>query len=195
VASGINDRGQVIGWVYGVGEDTHAFLWERGRMRELGEGVPRAINDRGQVVGSSLPVTYGEHLMLWEHGQRRDLGALDSYGGISPFGINTQSQIVGWAYNTTTASWSNTDPPTLDQIGPPFLWEQGRLYELNTLIPRGSGWDLTDAQAMGINDRGEIVGNAIFQGHQRAFVLRPVNEGTLASLLGRAARRDAPLLP
>ena len=61
----INDRGQVVGWSQTKAKDkygepiAHAFLWQNGRMRDLGtlpgesNSGATAINERGQVVGSS----------------------------------------------------------------------------------------------------------------------------------------------
>src|SRR6188472_1927500 len=60
----INDRGQVVGESLTGDSDpshtavSHAFLWEGGRMQDLGTlggfwSAPYAINDRGQVVGFS----------------------------------------------------------------------------------------------------------------------------------------------
>lgn len=48
------------------------------------------------------------------------------------------------------------------------------VYHLNTLIPENSGWDLETARA--INRRGEIVGQGIYQGQRRAFLLIPISE-------------------
>jgi hypothetical protein len=50
--------------------------------------------------------------------------------------------------------------------------ENGKMWNLNSLITPNSGWVLYIATA--INERGEIVGQGKFQGHFRAFLLRPV---------------------
>ena len=50
-----------------------------------------------------------------------------------------------------------------------FLYREGRMQDLNDLIPSGSGWVLEEARA--INDRGQIVGFGTFQGRTRAFLL------------------------
>lgn len=55
-----------------------------------------------------------------------------------------------------------------------FLWERGKMTDLNTLIPRGSGWKLTEA--IDINDRGQIVGMGQFRGVEQAFLITPVKD-------------------
>jgi probable HAF family extracellular repeat protein len=51
-----------------------------------------------------------------------------------------------------------------------FLWTPGSgMVDLNTLIDRSSGWVLI--QARGINDGGQIVGQGLRNGQQRAFRL------------------------
>ncbi len=57
-ATGINDRGQVVGMSETASGAEHAVLWEQGTMTDLGTlggNWSRAygINDRGQVVGMS----------------------------------------------------------------------------------------------------------------------------------------------
>ena len=66
-AEAINDRGQILGWGSTGAEDKkgysilHAFLWQNGKMIDLGtlpdgqdsESAPTAINDLGQVIGDS----------------------------------------------------------------------------------------------------------------------------------------------
>src|SRR3954447_2074857 len=59
-AYGINDRGQVVGESRTASARAHAFLWQRGKMRDLGtlsghNSYAYAINDLGQVVGFSDP--------------------------------------------------------------------------------------------------------------------------------------------
>ena len=57
-AMGLNDRGDVIGtFVPAGGHDARAFLWRRGRLRDLGTAFGYqtsygfGINDRGWVAG------------------------------------------------------------------------------------------------------------------------------------------------
>jgi hypothetical protein len=49
------------------------------------------------------------------------------------------------------------------------LFEHGKVYDLNTLIPPGSGWTLTKANA--ISNTGVIVGAGILNGQHRGFIL------------------------
>jgi probable HAF family extracellular repeat protein len=73
-ATGINDRGQIVGWRELVPlENAGAFLWDRGRVTDLPSltgagGVAHAINNRGVIVGRSPapgdPFGYG-HAVLW----------------------------------------------------------------------------------------------------------------------------------
>jgi probable HAF family extracellular repeat protein len=53
-----------------------------------------------------------------------------------------------------------------------FLYSDGVMYDLNNLIPTGSGWELLAAS--GINDAGQIAGWGRHSGGTRAFLLTPV---------------------
>src|SRR5262249_9219370 len=53
-----------------------------------------------------------------------------------------------------------------------FLWENGRMQDLETLIPPGSGWRLNSAN--GISDNGLIVGEGFYNSHVRGFLLTPI---------------------
>jgi probable HAF family extracellular repeat protein len=63
-----------------------------------------------------------------------------------------------------------------------FLWENGSMVDLNTLIPPGSGLQL--AAASEINDRGEIDGDGVppgipsgnFPNQGHGFLLIPCDE-------------------
>ncbi len=68
-----------------------------------------------------------------------------------------------------------------------FLYGDGVLVDLNSLLPPGSGWVL--GQATGINDSGQIVGEGIINGQTHGFLLSPSAQpsvpepGTLALLV------------
>jgi probable HAF family extracellular repeat protein len=94
---------------------------------------------------------------LWQSGALQDLGALGwdrSYAN----DINDDGQVVG-ALQT-------------GQNYHAFIWANGQMQDLNSLIPTDSGWVLTEAQ--GINDKSQIVGFGVINGQTRAFLLSPL---------------------
>jgi probable HAF family extracellular repeat protein len=165
-ATAINNSSQVVGISTKV-HTTHktqtytdtAFLWQNGKMTSLGtlggqNSDAYAINDLGQVVGTADTRTSSGHAFLWDStGGMQDLG----FQG-SPKGINAAGQIVG------TMGGGGGDA---------FLWQNGVLQDLNTLIPSGSGWVLQWATA--INGSGQIVAWGTINGypHVDGFLLTP----------------------
>jgi probable HAF family extracellular repeat protein len=79
----------------------------------------------------------------------RDLGTLGSgpLASSSATDVNDAGAVVG---TTTVGNGSATVA---------FLYRDGKMTDLNTLLPPGSGWRLTSAA--GINNRGQIVGEGI----------------------------------
>ena len=123
-----------------------------------------AINNQGQIVGQSdLPGDTTFHAFLWQNGAMVDLGTLLGDFLSAAFGINNKGQVVG---------------QSCDQNGNcrAFLWQDGVMTNLNALIPQGSPLYLIEASD--INDRGEIVGNAIATGtgNERAFLATRCDE-------------------
>lgn len=179
-AEAINDRGQIVGGStinrrVGVYFLQHAFLWQSGKMRDLGAlpgdrwSQATGINNKGQVVGLSRKVTTEEDVrepgreraFVWGKGGMTDLKTL---GGLRSFaaGINNRGQIVG---KSTLRPGSDTEHAC--------LWSGGKLYDLNALIPKNSGWVL--ARAAAINDGGDIVGTGTLHGEEHAFLLTPTS--------------------
>ena len=179
-ATAINDKGQVVG-ISGICQNavgnqsaTHALLWQNGTVTDLGNlggmawNTPMAINNQGQVVGfSDLKGDQGGanpnfHAFLWtkERGIK-DLGTLPGDAISEALGINDQGQVVGVSYGA-----GFTNPRA-------FIWQDGVMTDLNTLIPSNSSLYLQVGQE--INDLGEIVGDATDQstGKNPAFLLVP----------------------
>ena len=169
-ANGINDRDQVVGRaVVQVNGIYHAFLWQDGRMTDLGtldgptgNSGAAAINDLGQIVGystdSSLPLLEGQVVIvpvLWQNGVMYNLGLLPAAPGASgpgaaQFGnataINNLGEIIGYSYSF---SYQN------GQTASCFLYVGGKMYDLNSLLPPNSGYTIMDV--LGINDLGVIL--------------------------------------
>ena len=168
-ATGINNRGQIVGTsaiVSNTGNNERAFLYTNGRMIDLTPFVgssASAINDRGQIVGSinSTGNLLPQHAALFSGGQILDLGVLFPGGTSAASAINNRGQIVGYSYSVTNTYHA-------------FIYSEGRLQDLNNLLPLNSGWVLTSAN--GINDRGQIVGVGISptSGQFAVFLLTPV---------------------
>jgi probable HAF family extracellular repeat protein len=151
-ANTVPDAFSMLGWAV----QSRAFLWQRGRMRDLGtlggpDSFAQLVNDAGQVVGVSYtsavpdPVTGQPPIdaFLWADGKMRDLGNL---GGSVPVfdgvnGINDRGEIVG---QSDLAG---------DGSAHPYLWNGSRMIDLGTL-----GGD--NARAGAINHRRVIVGTS-----------------------------------
>jgi probable HAF family extracellular repeat protein len=145
-AYSINNRGQVVGDAINAAGASHAFLWDKGVMTDLGTltggggSAATAINDRGQVVGLSTIATGEVRAFLWEKGVMTDLGTLTGVGNSAARGINNRGQVVGWSNTATDA-------------GHAFLWENGHMIDLGAL-------EDGNTMANAINDAGDVVGSA-----------------------------------
>jgi probable HAF family extracellular repeat protein len=192
VARAINDRGQVVGESTINSGENHAFIWENGRMRDLGLfpgdlfAAASDINNRGQVVGAGA-ADFSPHALLWENGRVIDLGGTFSQA----FAINNRGQIVGvtsggaalWQngvlHNLASLSGGGSEAFDINDKGVivgysttatgeshAVMWTDGGIVDLGTL----PGDDFS--QALAINSQGQIVGTSsnISQGVERAFI-------------------------
>lgn len=115
------------------------------------------INNSGEVIGHASLASGYEHAFSAVGAILTDLGTL---GGSSyAYGINDSGTIVGY-------SWTpNSEHPHA------FVYLNGMMIDLNSLIPSGAGWELLEAY--GINNTGQIVGEGLLNGQSHAFRLDP----------------------
>lgn len=166
MAYSINDRGQIVGYsdasTPGGGPGSyHAFLWQHGKMSDLGVlpqgtgSVARGINDKGQVVGQCTVNDY-PHAFLWERGKMRDLGTL---GGpmSSALAINNKGEVVGYsAPAPSVVNGAPNDGPWRHPWRLAMLWT-----ERKGMTALGSFPDTFSSTANGINDKGQVSGSMV----------------------------------
>jgi probable HAF family extracellular repeat protein len=152
----ISETGQVVGdsTTNGI-SDLKGFSWTpAGGMVDIGPGAPWAVNDRGEVVG-------GSNAFSWTAaGGRVDLG--NPFGDAGPgsdprylphneaVAVNNEGLVVGTSYPPYGSGWANAWTASGDIVG------------LGAYDGRGS-------DAVAVNDRGQIVGEA--GGHAMMWTL------------------------
>ena len=173
-AAAINNSGQIVGGYYLTSGKSGAFLYSNGKMTTL--PVPAgssavsafAINDNGEIAGAIYPSSGAPaHAASYNNGVWSDLGAISGALGSTAKAINISGQVVGTAYFRQT----QYHPPKPGKHVP-FISTTKGLVDLNTLIPPGTGFTLTDA--VGINDSGQILCDANNAGgSEHAVLLSP----------------------
>jgi probable HAF family extracellular repeat protein len=168
-AMGLNNTGDVVGAAANTIGGAPNFpedpiMVHKGTMVDLGVLDPngiwsgaRAINDHGQVVGYAGlgpdPVnpaeTYPQTAFLYENGVLKNLGSLAAHWSSSAADINNLGQIVGSANLSELVSHG-------------FLYQNGKMIDLNTLIDPATGWTIESAAA--INDEQQIAATACRNG-------------------------------
>ena len=171
-AYAIANDGRVVGMSFLSDNTTRrAFLYHNGVMLNLGtlggaNSHAYDISDTGYVVGVADRADGKQHAFRYTLASdgsvisRTDLGALTTNHSVA-YGVNEAGDVVG------SSGWRA------------FIWRNGELTNLNTLITSNAEWTLTHALA--INDSGKIVGRGTHFGHDRAFLLVPLKPGDINS--------------
>lgn len=171
-AAAINSVGQITG-LFRDGSRSGAFIYDtRDGTFSLFTlaGSPSDLNDLGQIVVGMVNHDGSGRAFFYAGagGAAKDLGTLlPSHTFSSASAINNAGQIVG----VSSRSWRMRE----DEHA--FLYEGGRMLDLNALIPSDSGWVLN--VATDINAHGQIVGRGTLNGRERGFMLTPTDPPVL----------------
>lgn len=183
IAYGINIHGDIVGMsAFGNDGQYFPFIRQNTVMTDLPTlggtfNGAYAIADNGTVVGFCAQLPFGSVAVKWVDGKVIGLPSLG--GPISAANdINEQNWIVGNAWTSTQGSSTAA------------LWVGEQAFDLTRHSLLVEGDQLYDAR--GVNEHGQIVGEGVFDGEFRGFVLTPLRPGdvnadgtvSVADLLG-----------
>jgi probable HAF family extracellular repeat protein len=155
-ALSINNKGQVVGYMKLDATYYRAFMWENGQIRDLGieNSQAVAINNLGHIIGTGTSGTS----FLWKNGVVTNLSA--SLGAIiTVTDVNDAGHIAGYQL-----------------VGSP------RSFNVAVLVRDGVATQLGFRLALGLNNKGDIVGRSpSFNDDLGEAVLRRL-DGTIVPL-------------
>jgi probable HAF family extracellular repeat protein len=179
-ATAINDRDQVVGIsgscdiAVGRFSARRAVMWDQGRVIDIGGlggvawNTAMALNNDGVVVG--FADTTGDasgapnfHAFIWtQEAGIKDLNTLPGDVLSEALDVNSRGQVVGISIGATGTR--------------AFIWQHGKMTDLQTLMPAGYPNVLESAQ--GINEAGQITGYLTVPstGQQLTFVATPIRK-------------------
>jgi probable HAF family extracellular repeat protein len=163
---------------------THTAKWKEGELKDLGvigagpNSESNWLSDNGIIAGDSQnglldPLVGSWELrgVVWTHNKLIEVGTLSGGYNSLAWAVNDSGEVVG--FSTTTVPDDNA---MILQLGLPyafqtraFRWSGGRIEDLGTL--GGS-----DAMALGINERGQIIGNS-YTSFDKSAVCRSLTTG------------------
>jgi hypothetical protein len=151
----VNGEGTMFGRVFeyndeGEPSNEKFYLWkspsEAGTQLNFDKPV-RGLASDGSILGERAGVLY----------LRSPEGETAVTGLKNPYALNAAHEVVG--------------SETVSGVEHAAVWKGGTVTDLNTLLPKGSGWVLQRATA--INDGGDIAGIGTHEGKAAAFLLKP----------------------
>ena len=171
----INQHGQVTVLSFDASnQHLGSYLWINGNKKVLaGAGgnfvEATTLNDSALITGAAYR-SYRLHFPCRRVEAVRSgllLGTVGGDTGSVGLGINNHGVVVGGSGSVSLSGNSYAHA---------FVWQSGKMQDLNTLIPVGSSLTLNVAYA--INDSGVIAGSGTNSfGYQHVFVLVPQEGG------------------
>ncbi|HTU47995.1 MAG TPA: hypothetical protein VMF91_23250 [Bryobacteraceae bacterium] len=124
-----------------------------------GSSYGTAINDYGEIVGSAQNAQGFANAFVWTGGSPVDIGTL---GGTQSYayGVNDAGTVVGYSLMSDNSSHA-------------FVYSNGIMFDVNNLLPIGSGWSIEEAFA--INASGDILASGTFGNESYAVELLPAS--------------------
>ena len=184
----VNDAGQIVGAAYDVPGSFRAIRADVGSTT-LTQVSPEGTLDDWQALkvnAAGVAAGYGGNDAI-RFNADGSYDVLDASGlglsqaGVSGRALNDLGSIVG------TANGLDADGNFQFEA---FLYEDGRMYDLASLITDFSGWDFLTV-ARDVNNGGTIIGTGFYNGEPTAFLATPVPE---PASLGLAAAAGTLLL-
>lgn len=145
-ATGMNNRGQVVGWSVDADGRPQAFVWQNGRMTGLGflpggtSSVARAINNGGDITGYAHIAANQWRAFLYTGNQMINIG---TWGNVNSQGtaINDLGAITGTAPPTNNPPYNSS-----------FFWQTNQYTQIPAYAPGNS------CDGFGINNLGQVCG-------------------------------------
>jgi len=164
-AQGVNNSGVVAGTSYDATGNFFGFVWKNGKMTKMGTlgglwSQVYGINNKGQTTGLAYTKNGSAHAFIANCATcaLKDLGTITgNTSTVWGFAINDSGVVVG------QTTFQNTYHA--------FVYSGGKMKDLNSMIPAGLGWALTEAN--GINASGQIVGMGTINGVEHGYLLTP----------------------
>jgi probable HAF family extracellular repeat protein len=184
ILNSINDAGITVGYKYryGLAGSAAILIDTNGPVNDASDvvylstpygGSAVDINNNNMVTGTTgSNSSTGEyaHAFLYNHNENSviDLGTLpvnDKEDGLTSaaYDINDLNQVVGTS-RLITANTSLNDPAKYHA----FIWEDGKMSDLNDMVPLPDSWILNRATA--INEYGDIAGVGLITGEGGVMV-------------------------
>jgi probable HAF family extracellular repeat protein len=165
-AVAINGLGHVVGTADLPDGTTHLYLLKH-------DGTLTSADDIYPVSGNVMDVNDADQVLLWDGAMKASIWqdgqttVLPNIPGTvmrsQPYGMNKYGDVVGIYYDSNYTNLA-------------FLYKNGAMVDLTTLLPAHSGWRLIVARA--INDAGQITGWGSLNGTGYAdFLLTPIVYG------------------